>query len=179
MELGATICTPRKPGCGVCPLGPACAARAQDAPEAYPARPARRRVPHVNVAVAIVADAAGRILVQRRADDAMLGGLWEFPGGKVEETETPREACRRELAEEVGLDVEVGAELTCVAHTYSHFSVALHAFTCRMDTLSTLTDRGRQGQPLRWATPAELADLAMPRANRKIIEALPSGYLKR
>jgi A/G-specific adenine glycosylase len=172
MEHGATICTPSRPRCDECRLRPVCAALAMNAVELYPSRPARKAVPHVTVAVGIMSDEAGRVLVQRRADDAMLGGLWEFPGGKVGAAESPAEACRREVAEEVGLEVEVGALLARVDHAYSHFTVTLHAFSCSVQAGTSSTAKGRMGQPLRWATQAELDRLAMPRANRKIVDAL-------
>ena len=169
MELGATVCTPRSPACGRCPLRPVCAAAAAGTPEAYPVSAKAKPVPHHSVAVALLADADGRVFVQRRPEDAMLGGLWELPGGKQEPGETLAEACRRELAEELGVDVEVGREAARVAHAYSHFRITLHAFQCR---LVSGEPRTATGEPWRWATPAELDALAVPRATRRVLDAL-------
>lgn len=169
MELGATICTPRSPACGRCPLRPVCVAAASGSPEQWPVSAKAKAVPHHTVVVGLVQDAAGRFLVQRRPEDAMLGGLWEFPGGKQEPDESLAETCRRELAEELGIEVAVGAEFARVPHAYSHFRITLHAFRCRLVHGTPRTDTG---EPLRWVTAAELDGLAFPRANRRVIEAL-------
>ena len=169
MELGATVCTPRAPACGRCPLREVCAARAAGAPEAFPVVSKRAPTPHVDVAVGVVLDDAGRVLIQKRPESAMLGGLWEFPGGKVEPGETPEAACRRELREETGLDVEIAAPLARVDHAYSHFKVTLHAFRCRH---LGGTPRHESGEPIRWVARAELDTYAFPTANRKILDRL-------
>ncbi len=168
MELGATVCTPKNPVCPACPLNPVCAAYALGTPEAFPVSAPRKAVPQATVAVGLVTDDAGRVLLQRRPEDVMLGGLWEFPGGKVEPGETPAEACARELREELGIEVEVGREVGVVDHTYSHLRVRLHAFRCRITagTPQTVT-----GEPMRWLGPDEFDAVAVPRASRKVIEA--------
>ena len=170
MELGALVCTPRAPRCGTCPLSPHCAARSEGDPENFPRRPPRKAVPHHQVAVGIVADQRGRVLIQRRPYKGLLGGLWEFPGGKVEPGETVEQALRRELREEQGLHVEQVRALEPVDHAYTHFKVTLHAHTC---LLKSMDPRAGEGQPRRWVVPAELPTLPMPRGNRKILEQLP------
>ena len=169
MEIGATVCTPRSPACPVCPLASVCAARASGDPEAFPVVSKRKPVPHQTVAVGLVRDASGRYLIQRRPEDAMLGGLWEFPGGKIEPDETAADACARELREEVGLHVEVGPEVARVDHAYSHFTVTLHAFQC---AVASGEAESASGEPVRWIRPDELDDYAFPRANRKILDAI-------
>ena len=169
MELGATVCTPRSPACPVCPLREVCAAYAAGDPEAFPVVPKRKPVPHRSVAVGLVRNGEGRYLIQRRPEDGLLGGLWEFPGGKVERGESPRDACRRELAEELGIEVEVGPEVARVDHAYSHFTVTLHAFRCA----HVAGDPAHEaGEPVEWVTSDAFADYAFPRANRKILDAL-------
>ena len=167
MELGATVCTPRSPACGRCPLQSVCAAYALGTPEAYPVASAAKAVPHRTVVVGLVRDADGRLLIQRRPDEAMLGGLWEFPGGKVEPGEPLAEACRREVLEETGLDVEVGREVARVSHAYSHFRITMHAFDCAVQggTLASET-----GEPQTWVVAEALDDYAFPRANRRVLE---------
>ena len=169
MELGATICTPRNPACGRCPLRPVCAAFAQGQTEHYPVVSKKKPVPHIEVAVGIVEDADGRVLIQRRPDEAMLGGLWEFPGGKREDDEPLTETCRRELREELGIEVEVGDRLACVNHAFSHFTITLHAFPCRV---LEGTPRHHADQPVHWVAVDRLDDYAFPRANRRLIQVL-------
>ncbi|MFN3596685.1 MAG: A/G-specific adenine glycosylase [Rubricoccaceae bacterium] len=169
MELGATVCTPSAPACPVCPLAPVCAAHASGSPTAFPVVSRRARAPHHVVAVGLVSDEAGRLLVQRRPEAAMLGGLWEFPGGKQEPGETLPEAVRRELREELSIAVAVGPEAGRVRHAYSHFSITLIAFTCRLEHGEPIH---HAGEPVRWASPEELGALAMPRASRKLLEVL-------
>ncbi len=168
MELGATVCTPKNPACAVCPLNGVCQALALGMPEAFPVVPPRKAVPRAVVSVGLVMDDAGRVLMQRRPEDVMLGGLWEFPGGKVEPGETPAEACARELHEELGITVAVGREVAVVGHTYSHLRVRLHAFRCRITAGEPKTVTG---EPMRWLGPDELDSVAVPRASRKVVEA--------
>ena len=169
MELGALLCTPRGPTCHGCPLAPACAATGSGDPEAYPRRVPRKAVPHHQVAVGLVFDPRGRVLIQRRPYDGLLGGLWEFPGGKVEPGETEVQALRRELGEEQGLRVDRIQALEPVNHAYTHFKVTLHPHTCR---LQEMDPRAGEGHPRKWVDPGELPDFPMPRANRKILEQL-------
>lgn len=169
MELGATVCTPRNPKCEACALREVCAARAAGEPTAYPVSKKKAPVPHHDIAVGLLFDGAGRVFIQQRSEDAMLGGLWEFPGGKCEPGEAPRVACARELREELGVEVEVGEALGRINHAYSHFKITLHAFRCR---ILSGEPTGREGQPTRWAAPHELTGYAFPRANRRLLEAL-------
>ena len=170
MELGATVCTPGAPNCRACPLQAACAAYAEGAPEAYPKKKKKPPVPHHDVAVGILENDAGKLFIQRRPDEGLLGGLWEFPGGKKKDGETLKEACRRELREELGVAVEVGPLFHRLDHAYSHFKITLHAFRCRLPNGATPTPA--EGQPTRWVAPGALDDYAFPRANRRLIEEL-------
>jgi A/G-specific adenine glycosylase len=162
MELGQRICTPRSPRCGECPIEGDCRARAKGEEGRWPVRKERKAVPHREVAVGIIWKGA-RVYVQRRAEEGLLGGLWEFPGGKREKGETYEACLRREIREETGFAVGVGPYLTTVKHRYSHFSVELHAYHC-------IFRKGRA--PGRWVTLGEIATLAMPKANLRILEAL-------
>lgn len=168
MELGATLCTPRNPACPDCPLAPACLAQARGEAERYPLRRPRAAVPHHQVALGLVFD-RGQIFIDRRPYGGLLGGLWEFPGGKVEPGETVEAALHRELAEEFGLRVRVDAALEPVAHAYSHFTVTLHPLLC---TYLDRDPRAGEGNPWKWVPLAALADYPMPRANRKVLEQL-------
>ena len=169
MELGATICTPTSPSCKKCPVQSACAAFAEGNPEDYPVTPDSKPVPHHDVAVGLVFNGDGRVLIQRRPEDGLLGGLWEFPGGKAEDGESMDDACQRELREEVGIEVAVEAPFYTLSHAYSHFKITLYAFRCRLVSGEATSE---EGQPIKWVDVADLDDYAFPRANRKLIEEL-------
>ncbi|NOY81776.1 MAG: A/G-specific adenine glycosylase [Kiritimatiellaeota bacterium] len=168
MELGALVCTPRGPRCGDCPLRTACRAHAEGRAAELPVRPPRRRIPHYAVAVGIVWK-EGKVLIGRRRTDRMLGGLWEFPGGKVEPGESPVEAVVREIREETGIEVAVVDRLCTVKHAYTHFRVTLTAFECRWEAGQAVAN---SADCVRWVNPDDLADYPFPVANRRIIHAL-------
>lgn len=135
MELGALICTPRSPRCAECPMRGVCLAARQSTPEAYPVKSKKPKVPHKIVGAAVILDARNRILIaQRNPERGMLAGLWEFPGGKQADGETMPECIARELKEEMGLNIDVGAHLVTVHHAYSHFTIDLHAHFARIRT---------------------------------------------
>ena len=123
----------------------------------------------VTVAVGILIDDAGRVLVTRRAPDAHQGGLWEFPGGKVEAEETLLEALARELKEELGVLVEATDALMALEHDYGDKQVRLDVHRV---TRWSGEQRGLEGQPLAWQLPEQLQLWAFPAANRPILERL-------
>jgi len=168
MDLGATVCTPRSPRCDRCPVALPCAARARGEQARLPRKAPARPLPHHDVVAGIIRK-RGRILIDRRKPHGLLGGLWEFPGGKREPGETLEEALRREVREELGIRIRVGRELIVVEHAYSHFRITLHAMECRY--LSGRT-RAIGCDAFRWVRPEELDRFPFPRANRKILAAL-------
>lgn len=125
----------------------------------------------VTVAVGILIDDAGRVLVTRRAPDAHQGGLWEFPGGKVEADETLLEALTRELREELGVSVEAAEALMVLEHDYGDKQVRLDVHRV---TRWSGEPRGLEGQPLAWQRPEKLRNWKFPAANRPILEGLLS-----
>jgi A/G-specific adenine glycosylase len=172
MELGATVCTPASPSCPACPLQERCHAFRHNATAKYPFKSPAKKRPHHHIAVGVVSDANGRLLIARRPDDAMLGGLWEFPGGKQEKGETLPETVRRELREELGVDVDVASEpFRIVRHAYSHITITLHAFHATLKNGSPCP-AAQNGEPLRWVASDELTEYAFPKANRMITETL-------
>lgn len=171
MELGSTVCRPRRPVCAACPLADFCLARARGTQEQRPMRRQRSPVPHYDVVAGIVwhAELPGRFLIAQRPPDGMLGGLWEFPGGKRQPGERLPQALARELAEELGITVDVGDPLLSFDHAYSHFRITLHAYHAR--------HCGGAPQALgvadwRWVTAEELEAFAFARTDRRIITAL-------
>jgi A/G-specific adenine glycosylase len=169
MDLGSMVCTPRNPDCAACPLARWCAARRLGRQEAIPLKPAKRRLPHRDVAVAVIGNRQGKLLIDRRPADGLLGGLWEFPGGKREPGETLPEALVRGIREELRIDIEILGSIGTIRHGYSHFRVTLHAFRCRKKA-----GRIRSSREWRWAAPAELSGIAFPRADRKLMDIIAS-----
>ena len=170
MELGALVCLPRGPRCGECPMQDVCRARREGRPEAYPVKRRKMNVPHKTVGAAVILNRRNQIMIaQRRPEGGMLAGLWEFPGGKIQEGETMPQCIARELEEEMGLELEVGPELTVVHHAYSHFTIALHAHFARI-----LSGRPRHLECAghAWVTLDRMDDYPFSKADLKIIEAL-------
>lgn len=172
MELGALICTPRRPRCGECPLEKFCLARKHLIdPAALPIRLPRRSLPHHHIVIGLVWK-DGRLLIDQRKMNSMLGGLWEFPGGKITNGESHAVALRRELREELAIEADVGEHFMRVRHSYTHFSITLHAYHCHYISGEP---RPTQCQAWRWARLQDLRRYAFPAANRRIIDALRSG----
>ena len=171
MDLGAMVCTPRLPACQSCPVKPVCQAFALGVQEQRPVREKRCIVPHYTVTAAVI-QREGRVLIARRPDNGLLGGMWEFPGGKQEPGE-PLVAClEREIWEELGARVHVGAELGIFRHAYTHFKVTLHAFYCDLvDGAVTPVEASE----IRWVKPQELGEYPMGKIDRKISQILSSG----
>ncbi|MDU9410712.1 Nudix family hydrolase [Pseudomonas solani] len=130
----------------------------------------------VHVAAAVIRGADGRVLIARRPDDKHQGGLWEFPGGKVEEGEAVQVALSRELEEELGIRVSSARPLIQVHHDYPDKQVLLDVWEV---SAFTGEPHGAEGQPLAWVTEQELADYEFPAANQPILAAarLPDRYL--
>ncbi|NQD95636.1 Nudix family hydrolase [Pseudomonas sp. CrR25] len=130
----------------------------------------------IHVAAAVIRGTDGRILIAKRADDQHQGGLWEFPGGKVEAGESVREALTRELEEELGIRPSAARPLIQVRHDYPDKQVLLDVWD-----VSAFTGQahGAEGQPLAWVAPRQLAGYPFPAANRPIVAAarLPECYL--
>ena len=123
------------------------------------------------VVAAALVDPDGRVLVSQRPEGKSLAGLWEFPGGKVEQGERPEQALIRELDEELGIVVTEAclAPLTFASHAYAEMHLLMPLYVCRRwDGLV----QSREGQALRWSRPAALRDLPMPPADAPLIPAL-------
>ena len=171
MDLGATVCVPRNPRCGVCPLTTLCLAKAHGEQDKLPVKTKRKPAPHYDVAVGVIRRGK-RLLIDRRKSEGLLGGLWEFPGGKRRENESLERCLTREIREELGIRVEVLHPLMSVPHAYTHFRITLHVYECRH-----VSGRPRAigCAEWRWVRPDELDYYAFPSANRKVIAALESA----
>ncbi len=173
MELGATICRPRSPECPACPWRALCRARAQGTQEEYPPPTPRKPIPHYDVVAAVTLRKDGCVLVAQRRQDTMLGGMWEFPGGKREKGETLQVALLRELMEEMGIEIAVGEEVAQVPHTYTHMRITLYAFACR---LVAGEPRCIECDDFRWVPVGKLDELPMAVTDRKIAMAVEARY---
>jgi len=168
MELGALVCTPRNPSCARCPVSGHCGAFAASVQTSYPVRTKRRETPRYHIAVGVVRK-DGRILITRRKESGLLGGLWEFPGGKVEPGESSEQACRREIAEEVNLSVEVTDLIARLDHAYTHFKVSVDVFDCEYTAGEVELDGPTDS---RWILLEEAEKYAFPAVNHKIFDRL-------
>ncbi|VAW30435.1 A/G-specific adenine glycosylase [hydrothermal vent metagenome] len=176
MELGQQLCQPAKPHCSLCPLAAHCLARQRGTQLERPVRPPRKRIPHYDVVAGIiwqqgaaVGDPNGKFLIAQRPLNGLLGGLWEFPGGKQEPNETLPQALIREIQEELAIEISVGNFVTSIKHAYTHFRITLHAFHAHH----------RSGKPQHidvanhaWVTLSDLDQYAFAVTDRKIIAAL-------
>lgn len=174
MELGQQICTPRQPACHLCPIATLCQAKQHGTQLERPVKPARQKTPHFEVAAGVIWEkevGRGRFLIAQRPLEGLLGGLWEFPGGKQEPGETLAETLVREIAEELALTITVPdpRPFVQVAHAYTHFRITLHTFHALWAA----------GEPQHlgvinhaWVTLAELDNFAFAITDRKIITAL-------
>lgn len=169
MDLGATLCTPKNPGCLLCPWRTSCKAYNLEKQSEIPMRETRSPLPHKKIGVAVIWNDRQQILIDRRLDSGLLGGLWEFPGGKIEPGETIEACIAREIREELGIDVEVGEHLITVEHAYSHFRVTLNVHHCRH---LGGEPQAIECQEIRWVTLDEIDRFPFPKANTLIIEAL-------
>lgn len=171
MELGRTICTPRNPHCTDCPIAGHCLAYARGTQDARPVRRARAVTPHHDVTAGMIWNESGELLIAQRPLEGLLGGLWEFPGGKAEPGETLEDCLRRELTEELAIEVEVGELFCVVRHAFTHFRITLHAFTCR----HTRGEPQLLGvQAVAWVRPDQLDAYAFGKADRQVIAHLRS-----
>ena len=169
MDLGATVCTPRSPNCGCCPWQMHCAAYAAGDVEHYPVKETPRAVPFQVIGVGVVLNEAGEVLIDQRLNEGLLGGLWEFPGGKQEQGEVIVDTITRELREELAIEVAVEEELISIEHAYSHKKLRFVVHLCQW--LSG-EPQPLESQQVRWVPPEDLADYPFPAANARIIAAL-------
>jgi A/G-specific adenine glycosylase len=188
MDLGALICRPAKPLCDQCPLARICSARAAGDQERFPKPKPRVRRPHYDITAGIIwrsprskgdrskdgSSKSGRskndrLLIAQRPLGELLGGLWEFPGGKQEKGETLPECLRREIKEELDIEIRVDQPFMSLDHGYSHFRFTLHAYDC---TYLAGTPRKLGCADFRWVRLRDLDIYALPRADRKLAAAL-------
>ncbi len=169
MDFGSLVCRPGKPKCPECPLQSVCLARKAGKENILPRKKVKPQRPHYDVSAGIIMG-DDHVLITKRFPQGLLGGLWEFPGGKKEASDESMEAClTREIDEELAIRIRVGPLFMKVRHAYTHFRITLHAFLCR--------HTGGEPQTIgcadyRWVEVSEIRDYPFPKADRKILETL-------
>lgn len=169
MELGQKICKPKNPLCAECPISTYCQAYQKGTQAERPIKKKKAPTPHVDVTAGLIRNTQGELLIAKRPDDKLLGGLWEFPGGKQDDGETLQECLARELQEELGITVAVGAFFVQVKHAFTHFKITLHVFEC--DHVAG-EPQAIECADWAWVSEEQLTNYAFGAADRQVIEAL-------
>ena len=168
MELGATICRPKNPQCVTCPISVFCKAFKTNQQNKYPVVIKSKPIPQFHITVGII-HRNGQFLITQRKINGLLGGMWEFPGGRVKQGENVAHVCKRRIKERINLDVEIDGFLTRIDHAYTHFKIIVDAFECRFDAGTILLNG-----PLdyRWISASEIDNFPFHAAHHKIISLL-------
>ena len=175
MELGAMVCRPQQPLCTKCPVNGFCSAQQAGRVSEFPKKVNKDPTPRHSIAVGVVFKNCD-VLITRRRPEGLLGGLWEFPGGKIRDGERAEAACVRELKEEVNLNVNVDSHLCSVRHAYTHFRIVMDVFCC-----SYVSGRVSLNGPVdhRWIPLHELDNYPLPKANHKFLPQLREYVFRR
>ena len=166
MEFGALQCTPKSPDCSVCPLKGECKAYAAGTQNELPNKGASRSKMAISVAIGII-QRDGKVFIQKRRDQGLMAGLWEFPGGQLEKGETAEVALERELQEELGVTVAGVKPFMRLKHAYTSYQVDLQCFLADYAEGRIRLGAATEGK---WVKPEELKDYAFPAANGRIID---------
>ena len=168
MELGALVCRNREPLCLLCPVKTRCAAYQKGIQEIIP-KPKKKIIQDLDVAIGIL-QRGNKYLIQKRPSKGLLADLWEFPGGKMEKGETPQEALKRELREELDIEISVSRHLMNVRHFYTQFRVNLHVFHCQAKSYPHAHIRRK------WLPINKLVEYPMPSGSAKIVARLQKSH---
>ena len=169
MDLGAIICTPKKPSCSSCPLQNFCVAYTKYDPEDFPKKEMTKIKPLQEIGIGLVFNQKGELLIDQRLESSSMGGMLEFPGGKKIPNESIETTIERELKEELGIVVNVGEKLLSFEHAYTHKKLY---FTVHICAWISGQPKPLASQKLLWVSPDRLFDFPFPAANTKIISEL-------
>ncbi len=169
MELGATVCTPRRPACDVCPLRARCVARREALVGELPELPARSAPTEVQSAAALVCRGGRWLVVRLPAEAPRWAGMWTFPTVECGADESPPQGARRAARELAGLRVVPRGELSQLRHQVTRFRITLHAISCAAESGKA---RPVGAPAIAWRRPEELAELPMPAAQRRLARLL-------
>ena len=169
MDLGAIVCTSNKPKCNFCPIQNYCLAFLKYDPRDFPKKDLKKVIIYQEIGLALIFNKDGELLIDQRLDSVSMGGKWEFPGGKKESNESIEKTIKREIKEEIGIDIKLIDKLLSFEHIYSHKKLSFTVYIC--DFLSG-KPRALASQKLLWVKPNRLLKFPFPSANKKIIFAL-------
>ena len=169
MEIGSLICRPINPVCHKCPLNENCFSFKKGTPENYPLKVIRKLKPHYKVVVAIILKNK-KFFIQKRSLKKMLGGFWEFPGGKIDDKENDEEWLIHKISEECGASIEILKKAGFIKHAYSHFSITLHFYFCKQKHHILKENFNKK-----WITKKQIKDYSFPKANHKLFQYLESN----
>ncbi len=125
--------------------------------------------PHKIIGVGVIRNHQGEILIDRRLQSGEMGGFWEFPGGKIKPDESVEDCVKREIKEELGIEVVVGERITTINHNYATFKITLLVHHCQYLSGEPQTI---ECEEIRWVTVEEIDQYTFPEANIKIIDIL-------
>ncbi len=167
MDLGRTICTPRNPNCGACPVQKFCEAYKNKTTHLRPVKKAKVSIPKIHAAAAVIRDNQQKILLVQRPPEGLLGGLWMLPQANCEADENYQECLQRNFQKDFGAEILVGEEMAHATQTFTHFYLTLRAFTCEIR-------RGKLQSKLnvKWVSLKDLNQYSFGKADRAIIDAL-------
>ena len=171
MELGALVCTPRRPTCAACPISSQCEAREQGTVAVRPVPAGRQRTVTIVMATGVIV-ANGKIFSQKRLPTDVWPNLWEFPGGRLLAGEEPCAAMQREVLEETGFHLRQIRKLATVRHSYTIYRVTLHGFAALLAGETTIPVHLPAAQEYRWVRPADLDRYAFPAGHRQLVARL-------
>ena len=168
MDLGATVCTPRVPNCALCPLKKYCSAFRKNLQNQIPVRTGKKAIPHRHFALGLIKN-RGRLLIMRRPEKGLLGGLWGFPHYQREGKKSFPESLQRGVLKEFGVSIQARTKLGIVQHTFSHFRMSMHLFSCRLEGHGGRTD---PKSTKKWIFPSQMERYPFSTADRKVIRIL-------
>jgi len=165
MDLGAAVCLPKDPRCGVCPVATFCAAYLAGRQGEIPLRTPLNGVPHHDVVAALFLRPDGCLFLRRRPPSRLLGGLWAFPSGRRGPGETLERALHRAVREKLHVRAVIQRKVGTVSHSFSHYRITLHGYLCKAANGALPAGKGSG-----WLAPPGRGRYAMPRADGKLVE---------
>ncbi len=168
MELGATVCTPKKPNCKICPINTFCSGYQLNDYLKYPIIIKKSKKPHYNTTAGVIWH-KDYVIISKRKSKGLLGGLWEFPGGRIEKKETAEECLKREIRKVININVKIDRYLGKIKHEYSHFSITLNAYECSYISGKMKSLNCADVKKIKFN---EVKKFAFPKANHKMFKLI-------
>jgi A/G-specific adenine glycosylase len=175
MDLGAVVCKPRNPDCFICPLIKLCQAYIKGNQDSRPVVASKTAVPHYTTASAVI-EKNSQVIIRQRPENGLLGGMWEFPGGKTRSEENPFSCLQRQIYQEFGIGIKTAEQLGIYKHAYTHFRETRFAFLYKPSNGKMPQLNSHKNE--RWVTHDRLADYPMGKIDRQIAGNLISRQTK-